>query len=103
MSEPVSPPPVPSPGVDSRVLVIIPAKDEEAALPAVLADLRANAGVCDVVVVDDGSTDRTAAVARAGGAVVLSLPFNLGIGGALRTGFRYAVQEGYTRAIQFDA
>ena len=53
--------------------------------------------------IDDGSTDATAAVARAGGAVVLSLPFNLGIGGALRTGFRYAVREGYERGVQFDA
>lgn len=86
-----------------RALVIIPAKDEEAALPAVLADLHDRVPHLDIVVVDDGSTDRTAAVARAGGAVVLSLPFNLGIGGALRTGFRYAVQQGYDRAVQFDA
>lgn len=57
----------------------------------------------DVVVVDDGSTDRTAAIARAAGATVLSLPFNLGIGGALRCGFRYAVEAGYERAVQFDA
>ncbi len=56
-----------------------------------------------MVVVDDGSTDATAEVARAGGAVVLSLPFNLGIGGALRTGFRYAVEQGYQRAVQLDA
>jgi glycosyltransferase involved in cell wall biosynthesis len=55
-----------------------------------------------VVVVDDGSTDATAAVGRAGGAVVLGLPFNLGIGAALRTGFVYAVREGYDRAVQFD-
>jgi glycosyltransferase involved in cell wall biosynthesis len=57
----------------------------------------------DVVVVDDGSTDATAEMARAGGAVVLRLPFNLGIGGALRCGFRYAVSEGYQRAVQLDA
>lgn len=86
-----------------RALVIIPAKDEQAALPAVLADLHRNVPDADIVVVDDGSTDATARVAREGGATVLSLPFNLGIGGALRTGFRYAVQEGYTRAVQFDA
>lgn len=57
----------------------------------------------DLVVVDDGSTDRTAEIARQRGAVVLSLPFNLGIGGALRCGFRYAVNAGYERAVQFDA
>jgi glycosyltransferase involved in cell wall biosynthesis len=87
----------------ARTLMIIPALDEELALPKVLADLRATLPGVDVVVVDDGSTDRTAAVARAGGAVVLSLPYNLGIGGALRTGFRYAVQAGYDRGVQFDA
>ncbi len=87
---------------EPRTLVIIPAKDEEAALPRVLADLRRVEPTLDVVVVDDGSTDATAAVALAGGATVLSLPFNLGIGGALRTGFVFAVREGYDRALQFD-
>jgi glycosyltransferase involved in cell wall biosynthesis len=82
-------------------LVIIPAFNEEAALPAVLGELETRADL-DVVVVDDGSTDRTAAVASALGVTVLSLPFNLGIGGALRTGFLYAVREGYERAVQFD-
>lgn len=56
-----------------------------------------------MVVIDDGSEDRTAQVARDGGARVLPLPFNLGIGGALRCGFRYAVAAGYERAVQFDA
>jgi glycosyltransferase involved in cell wall biosynthesis len=56
----------------------------------------------DLVVVDDGSIDNTAAVARDLGATVLSLPFNLGIGGALRTGFLYAVRNDYQRAVQFD-
>ena len=85
-----------------RTLVIIPAKDEEASLPRVLAELRRTAPGLDVVVVDDGSTDGTARVARQGGAVVLSLPFNLGIGGALRAGFRYAVRYGYDRGLQLD-
>lgn len=87
----------------ASTLIIIPAKDEEAALPSVLSNLAATVPDLDVVVIDDGSTDATAAVAAAGGATVLSLPFNLGIGGALRTGFRYAVREGYQRGIQFDA
>ncbi len=83
--------------------MIIPAYNEAATLPAVLERLRVEVPTCDVVVIDDGSVDRTADAARSGGAVVLRLPFNLGIGGALRTGFRYAVQEGYDRGVQLDA
>jgi glycosyltransferase involved in cell wall biosynthesis len=82
-------------------LVIIPAFNEEDALPSVLRELRSRPDL-DVIVVDDGSTDRTAAVAAEQGVTVLSLPFNLGIGGALRTGFLYAVRNGYDRAVQFD-
>lgn len=88
---------------DSRALVIVPAFNEEAALPAVLDDLHRRRPDLDVVVVDDGSADDTARVASERGVVVLSLPFNLGIGGALRTGFRYAVRHGYSAALQFDA
>jgi glycosyltransferase involved in cell wall biosynthesis len=69
----------------------------------VLAELRAVLPNLDVVVVSDGSTDATAEVARAGGVHVVELPFNLGIGGALQTGFRFAVRRGYQRAVQFDA
>lgn len=86
-----------------RTLIVIPAWNEEAALPAVLRELARRVPEHDVLVVDDGSTDATARVARAMGVPVASLPFNLGIGGALRTGFRYAVQHGYDRAVQFDA
>lgn len=84
-------------------LVIIPAYNEAEALPAVLKALSADAPGLDVLVVDDGSSDETVLVARRAGAVVLELPFNLGIGGALRTGFRYAVEHGYGRAVQLDA
>ncbi len=83
--------------------MIIPALNEASTLPAVLSALREALPDGDVVVVDDGSTDATAAVARANGAKVLSLPFNLGIGGALRTGFRYATAHGYDAAVQVDA
>jgi glycosyltransferase involved in cell wall biosynthesis len=86
-----------------RTLVIIPAFNEEAALPAVLADLRLTRPDLDVVVVDDGSADSTSVVAAEHGATVLTLPFNLGVGGALRTGFRYATRHGYDAALQFDA
>lgn len=89
--------------MEARTLVIIPAFNEEQCLPAVLATLRSGAPHCDVLVVDDGSTDNTAAVARDAGAMVARLPFNLGVGGALRTGFRFAVRRGYERAVQFDA
>jgi glycosyltransferase involved in cell wall biosynthesis len=86
-----------------RTLVIVPAYNEEVALRGVLREL---AGICpdlDVLVVDDGSGDATTTVARAEGVAVAVLPFNLGVGGALQTGFRYAVAHGYGRAIQFDA
>lgn len=58
---------------------------------------------CDVLVVDDGSRDDTAAIARAAGATVLQLPFNMGVGGAMRTGFKYAKIHGYSQVIQVDA
>jgi glycosyltransferase involved in cell wall biosynthesis len=86
-----------------RTLVIIPALNEEESLPRVLSDLAAQLPEFDVLVVDDGSRDGTAAVAARCGVSVLSLPFNLGVGGALQTGFRYAVRHDYDRAIQFDA
>jgi glycosyltransferase involved in cell wall biosynthesis len=57
----------------------------------------------DVVVVDDGSTDATAAVARRAGVAVVQLPFNLGVGAAVRAGLRYAAQRGYRRAVVIDA
>jgi len=86
-----------------RTLVIIPAFNEESSLSGVLAGLRLRCPDFDLLVVDDGSTDDTAAVAREASVAVATLPYNLGIGGALRTGFRYAVQHGYDRGIQFDA
>jgi glycosyltransferase involved in cell wall biosynthesis len=68
----------------------------------VIDGLTASVPDCDVLVVDDGSTDDTAVLAREAGAAVVTLPFNLGIGGALRTGFLYAVRHGYDRGVQFD-
>jgi glycosyltransferase involved in cell wall biosynthesis len=85
-----------------RTLIIVPAYNEQDALPEVLGGLAALGEPHDVVVVDDGSTDATASVAALEGVAVLRLPFNLGIGGALRCGFRYAVRHGYERAVQFD-
>jgi len=87
----------------TRTLVIIPALNEEAALPSVVRDLLTHVPDCDLLVIDDGSTDATAACARAAGARVVSLPFNMGVGTALRTGFRYAERHGYQRVVQTDA
>lgn len=84
-------------------LIVIPAYNEEASLPTVLKELAEQTPELDVLVISDGSTDRTAAAAHESGVAVAELPYNLGIGGALRTGFTYAVRKGYQRAVQFDA
>jgi glycosyltransferase involved in cell wall biosynthesis len=83
-------------------LLVIPAFNEAASLPAVLDGAARHADRLDVLVVDDGSADATAQVARARGARVLSLPFNLGIGGALETGFKYAWRQGYAFVVRID-
>ena len=83
-------------------IAIVPAFNEERNVGRVLDELRAIDPGLDVVVVSDGSTDRTAEVASARGAYVIRLPFNLGIGGAVQTGFRYAWEEGYELAVRLD-
>ena len=85
----------------SDVLVVIPAFNEEANVPFVIGEVRREG--YDALVVDDGSTDRTGEVAERAGAVVLHLPVNLGVGGALRCGFRFAVVNGYPTVVQCDA
>jgi glycosyltransferase involved in cell wall biosynthesis len=85
----------------SAVLVVVPAYNEEQTVGAVVSSLRGHA--FDVVVVSDGSRDRTAELAEAAGARVLVLPINLGVGAALRCGFRFAVEHGYDVAVQCDA
>ncbi|MFK4791264.1 glycosyltransferase family 2 protein [Microbacterium sp. ZW T5_56] len=86
-----------------RVLVIVPAWNEARGVADTVREIQAVDAAYDVVVVDDGSSDRTAAVSRAAGAEVLVLPFNLGVGGAMRAGFTYAQRRGYRRAVQVDA
>jgi len=86
-----------------RILVIVPAWNEAANVGSTIAEIRAADPAYDVVVVDDGSVDGTGDVAAVAGARVLTLPFNLGVGGAMKTGFTYAQREGYHRAIQVDA
>src|SRR3954449_10905368 len=85
-----------------RHLAIIPAYNEQGAIRATVEDVREHAPDFDVLVVDDGSTDDTAQIARAAGAHVLELPFNLGIGGAVQTGYKYALEHGYQVAVQVD-
>jgi glycosyltransferase involved in cell wall biosynthesis len=86
----------------ARTLVLIPAYNEEASLPGLLAEVRAHLPGAAVAVVDDGSADATAEVARAAGARVLRLPCNLGVGPAVQTGFRYALESGYDWLIRLD-
>jgi len=83
-----------------RLLVIVPAYNEQDALGGVLRELRAQSR--DVLVIDDGSRDRTSEVAREAGARVLRLSRNLGIGGAVQAGLRVAHREGYDAAVQLD-
>ncbi|MFF5180325.1 glycosyltransferase family 2 protein [Micromonospora sp. NPDC000316] len=86
-----------------RVLIIIPALNESGSIAEVVGEVRGELPGVDVLVVDDGSTDRTAAVAAAAGARVAKLPYNLGVGGAMRLGYRYARDHDYDVAIQIDA
>lgn len=86
-----------------RVLVLVPAWNESRNVGHTVREIRAASDEFDVLVIDDGSTDDTAAVAREAGAIVLTLPFNLGVGGAMRTGYTYAARHDYQRAIQVDA
>ena len=87
-----------------RGLVIIPAWNEEAVIAPVLAEVRRTAPAgADLLVVSDGSTDRTAQIAREAGVAVLDLPVNLGVGGAMRAGYLYAHRQGYDYAVQLDA
>jgi glycosyltransferase involved in cell wall biosynthesis len=88
--------------VTGRVVAVVPAWNEAGAIGAVVDEIRVFDPQIDVVVVDDASTDDTAGVARAHGAKVLALPFNVGIGGAVQTGFRYARDEGYEIAVRLD-
>jgi glycosyltransferase involved in cell wall biosynthesis len=85
-----------------RTVAVVPAYNEAEAVGAVIEEIGAFDSGIDVVVVDDASTDDTAAVARAHGATVLRLPFNVGIGGAVQTGFLYALEEGYETAVRLD-
>ena len=84
-----------------RALIIVPAFNEARNLPEVIRQLR-EAQIGDICVIDDGSTDETGEVARGLGVTVLQCPVNLGIGGAVQTGYLWALEHGYDAAVQID-
>ncbi len=86
----------------SRQLAIVPAHNEAGAITSTIEELHDFAPDFDVLVIDDGSTDDTARQAESAGAKVVRLPFNLGIGGAVQTGYLYAREHGYEVAVQVD-
>ena len=83
-------------------IIIIPAYNEELNIKSVIEEINRNLSDFDIVVIDDGSTDATAEIAMGCGATVIGLPYNLGIGAAMQTGYKYAHRNGYEIAIQFD-
>ncbi len=87
----------------SKLLIVIPAYNEEANIEKVVGNLAKNYPQYDYVVVNDGSRDHTAAICRANGFRLIDLPVNLGLAGAFQTGLRYAAENGYDCAIQLDA
>ena len=86
----------------SRIVAIVPAWNEAGAIGDVVDEILAFDSTIDVVVIDDASVDETVAIAERHGATVLPLLFNVGIGGAVQTGFRYARDEGYEIAVRLD-
>ncbi|OJX78906.1 MULTISPECIES: glycosyltransferase family 2 protein [unclassified Leifsonia] len=86
-----------------RTLIVMPAFNEEASVAAVVAEVRGKLPGVSCLVVDDGSTDRTSAEATAAGARVARLPFNMGVGGAMRLGFQYAMDNDFDVVVQLDA
>ena len=88
---------------EAELLILVPAWNEEEVLGSVLGELAASEISHSVLVIDDGSTDRTAEIADAAGATVLRLPINLGVGGAMRAGYRWALRQGFSYTVQLDA
>jgi glycosyltransferase involved in cell wall biosynthesis len=86
----------------TKLLAIVPAYNEAGSITGTVADIKRYAPEFDVLVVDDGSTDDTSALARASGAYVVRHPFNLGIGGAVQSGYIFAEENGYDVAVQVD-
>jgi glycosyltransferase involved in cell wall biosynthesis len=85
-----------------KMIVIVPAFNEESCIGSFVDEIRATVPGFDVLVVNDGSSDMTGLVARKAGAIVLDLPCNLGVGGAVQAGFKYAYENGYDAAVRCD-
>jgi len=85
-----------------KILVIIPAYNEEATIKNVIQRIKLKMPQADILVVNDGSKDNTSRKAKTAGAKVIDLPYNLGIGGAMQTGYLYAKENGYDIAVQVD-
>ncbi|MCP4640698.1 MAG: glycosyltransferase family 2 protein [bacterium] len=96
-------PPTYTCGMDSDTMILLPAFNEGSRIGTVVTNVRAASPEAAVVVVDDGSKDDTAARAREAGATVLPLPFNMGYGVALQTGYKYAQQRGVRFLVQMDS
>lgn len=87
---------------ENRLLILIPAYNEQGAIRQVVQSVKQTVPQCDVLVVDDGSADKTAREAAAGGAIVVRNPFNLSIGGAVQTGLKFAREREYDMVIRID-
>lgn len=87
---------------NEKILVIIPALNEQGAIRDVVEETKRAVPLADVLVINDGSTDQTGAMAEAAGAILVEHPFNLGIGGAVQTGLKYAQSQGYDYVIRLD-
>ena len=86
-----------------EVIIVIPAYNEEKNIEPLIKNIKAKVSDADILVIDDGSADRTARVAEKAGAIALRLPFNMGYGAALQTGFKYALNKRYQYVVQMDA
>lgn len=87
---------------EGRIVAIVPAFNEAGAIGGVVDAIRAADAAYDVVVIDDGSRDETGVIARSRGAAVVTLPYNMGIGSTVQTGFKYALENGYETAVRLD-
>ena len=85
-----------------RTLAIVPAFNEADSIGTVLEEIRSAQPELEIVVINDASTDATAKIAAAAGVAVVTLPFNVGIGGTVQTGYQYALERGFELAIQVD-
>jgi len=86
----------------AKIIIIIPAFNEGGTIGDVITSIKSNAPYADIVVINDGSGDDTPQVAEGHGVVVLSHPYNLGIGATMQTGYKYALRSGYNVAVQVD-